>query len=151
MAKLLTKVWLAVMVVITLLYAFLLFERAVVLIQDGQPVALVMGIAILLFPLLALATIFFEIRFGLRLAKLEKLFIASGLETPEYELRPSGRAQTESGGEIFEAIKQKLETDETNFLLWYLLADSYDKLGDRKRARESARKAISIAKQAGAL
>ena len=59
------------MVFITLLYAFLLFERAVVLIQDGQPVALVMGIAILLFPLLALATIFFEIRFGLRLAKLE--------------------------------------------------------------------------------
>ena len=80
MAKLLTKVWLAVMVFITLLYAFLLFERAVVLIQDGQPVALVMGIAILLFPLLALATIFFEIRFGLRLAKLEKLFVASGME-----------------------------------------------------------------------
>jgi hypothetical protein len=151
LAKLLTKVWLAAMVSITLLYAFLLFERAVVLIQDGQPIALLMGIAILLFPLLALATLFFEIRFGLRLAKLEKLFIASGIQAPGYELRPSGRAQNDSGREIFESIKQKLEQDETNYLLWYLLADSYDKLGDRKRARASARKAISIAKQAGAL
>ena len=79
------------------------------------------------------------------------MFVASGMEAPEYELRPSGRAQADSGKEIFEAIKQKLEADETNYLLWYLLADSYDKLGDRKRARASARKAISIAKQAGAL
>lgn len=147
----LTKLWLAVMVAITLLYAFLLFERGVVLLQDGQPVAVIMGIAILVFPLLALATIFFEIRFGLRLAKLEKLFLASGMESPGYELRPSGRAEPESGKRIFEQLKAALEKDEQNFLLWYLLADAYDKLGDRKRARQAARQAISRAKQAHAL
>lgn len=147
----LTKLWLAVMVAITLLYAFLLFERGVVLLQDGQPVAVTMGVAILVFPLLALATIFFEIRFGLRLAKLEKLFLASGMESPGYELRPSGRAEPESGKRIFEQLKAALEKDEQNFLLWYLLADAYDKLGDRKRARQAARQAISRAKQAHAL
>ncbi len=147
----LTKLWLAVMVAITLLYAFLLFERGVVLLQDGQPVAVIMGVAILVFPLLALATIFFEIRFGLRLAKLEKLFLASGMESPGYELRPSGRAEPESGKRIFEQLKAALEKDEQNFLLWYLLADAYDKLGDRKRARQAARQAISRAKQAHAL
>jgi len=147
----LTKLWLAVMVAITLLYAFLLFERGVVLLQDGQPVAVIMGVAILVFPLLALATIFFEIRFGLRLAKLEKLFLASGMESPGYELRPSGRAEPESGKQIFEQLKAALEKDEQNFLLWYLLADAYDKLGDRKRARQAARQAISRAKQAHAL
>ena len=147
----LTKLWLAVMVAITLLYAFLLFERGVVLLQDGQPVAVSMGVAILVFPLLALATIFFEIRFGLRLAKLEKLFLASGMESPGYELRPSGRAEPESGKRIFEQLKAALEKDEQNFLLWYLLADAYDKLGDRKRARQAARQAISRAKQAHAL
>ena len=147
----LTKLWLAVMVAITLLYAFLLFERGVVLLQDGQPVAVIMGAAILVFPLLALATIFFEIRFGLRLAKLEKLFLASGMESPGYELRPSGRAEPESGKRIFEQLKAALEKDEQNFLLWYLLADAYDKLGDRKRARQAARQAISRAKQAHAL
>lgn len=147
----LTKLWLAVMVAITLLYAFLLFERGIVLLQDGQPVAVIMGIAILVFPLLALATIFFEIRFGLRLAKLEKLFLASGMESPGYELRPSGRAEPESGKRIFEQLKAALEKDEQNFLLWYLLADAYDKLGDRKRARQAARQAISRAKQSHAL
>jgi len=138
-------------VAITLLYAFLLFERGIVLLQDGQPVAVIMGVAILVFPLLALATIFFEIRFGLRLAKLEKLFLASGMESPGYELRPSGRAEPESGKRIFEQLKAALEKDEQNFLLWYLLADAYDKLGDRKRARQAARQAISRAKQAHAL
>lgn len=147
----LTKLWLAVMVAITLLYAFLLFERGIVLLQDGQPVAVIMGVAILVFPLLALATIFFEIRFGLRLAKLEKLFLASGMESPGYELRPSGRAEPEIGKRIFEQLKAALEKDEQNFLLWYLLADAYDKLGDRKRARQAARQAISRAKQSHAL
>lgn len=147
----LTKLWLAVMVAITLLYAFLLFERGVVLLQDGQPVAVIMGVAILVFPLLSLATIFFEIRFGLRLEKLEKLFLASGMESPGYELRPSGRAEPESGKRIFEQLKAALEKDEQNFLLWYLLADAYDKLGDRKRARQAARQAISRAKQSHAL
>lgn len=147
----LTKVWLAVMVVITLLYAFLLFERGLVLLQDGQPVAFLMGLAILVFPLLAIGTIFYEIRFGLHLAKIQKLFLESGMPAPEYNLKPSGRAEAESGKQVFEQISSDLQSDEQNFLLWYLLADSYDKLGDRKRARQAARQAISRAKQAGAL
>lgn len=147
----LTKIWLAVMVAITLIYSFLLVERGVVLLQDSEPIAVIMGIAILVFPLLAIATIFYEIRFGLRLAKLEKLFQSSGLKAPHYLLKPSGRAEKESGQEIFAKLKSRLESDEDNFLLWYLLADSYDKLGDRKRARAAAREAISRAKQAGAL
>jgi 4-amino-4-deoxy-L-arabinose transferase-like glycosyltransferase len=151
LASVLTKIWLAVMVAITLLYAFLLFERGWVLLQDGQPIAVVMGIAILVFPLLAIATIFYEIRFGFRLAKLEKLFTESGMQAPEYLLRPSGRAEADSGKQVFQQIKSQLEKDENNFLLWYLLADSYDKLGDRKRARSAARQAISRAKQADAL
>ena len=147
----LTKIWLAVIVAITLLYAFLLFERGIVLIQDGQPIAIAMGLAILIFPVLAVATIFYELRFGMRLAHLEKLLLASDISAPEYNLLPSGRAEKESGQQVFAELKQRLEKDETNYLTWYLLADCYDKLGDRKRARAAARKAISIAKQSKAL
>ncbi|MFM1993725.1 MAG: hypothetical protein RL537_414 [Actinomycetota bacterium] len=146
-----TKIWLIAMVVITLLYAFLLFERGVVLISDPQPVAVALGITILFFPLIALASIFYEIRFGFRLAKLGKLLERSGMELPEYELRPSGKATKTSGDEVFESLRRKLENDETNYLLWFLLADSYDKLGDRRRARAAARKSISFAKKAKAL
>ncbi len=146
-----TKVWLTAMVFITLLYAFLLFERGLVLLTDSQPVAVALGLAILFFPLAALASIFFEIRFGLRLAKIGKLLEQGGIELPEYELRPSGKATKESGEQVFESIRAKLEQDEANYLLWFLLADAYDKLGDRRRARAAARKSISFAKQAKAL
>lgn len=147
----LTKIWLVLIVAITLLYAFLLFERGIVLVQDGQPITLAMGLAILFFPILAIGTIFFELRFGVELAKLEKLFLASDLQAPDYQLRPSGRAEKESGERIFNQLRQRIELDESNYFLWYLLADCYDKLGDRKRARGAARRAISIAKQAKAL
>lgn len=146
-----TKIWLAAMVSITLLYAFLLFERGLVLLSDSQPIAVALGLAILVFPLAAVASIFFELRFGMRLAKLGQLLEASGMAKPEYELRPSGRATKESGTEVFDSIRRKIEEDESNFLLWFLLADAYDKLGDRRRARAAARKSISLAKEAKAL
>lgn len=147
----LTKIWLLAMVFITLLYAFLLFERGLVLLADSQPIAVALGLAILVFPLAALASIFYELRFGLRLDKLGRLFEASGLAMPEYELRPSGKATKESGERVFAQVRSILERDETNYLQWFLLADAYDKLGDRRRARAAARKAISLAKQAKAL
>jgi hypothetical protein len=139
------------MVVITLLYAFLLFERGVVLLQDSQPVAVVLGVAILFFPLTAIAAIFYEIRFGLRLSKISDMVQASQIDLPDYDLRPSGRAEQLSGKVAFESIERRIQADENNYLLWFLLADAYDKLGDRKRARAAARKSIALAKEAKAL
>lgn len=146
-----TKIWVAVMVALTGIYAFLLLERGLVLVQDSNPVAILMGIAILFFPLLAIWVLFAEIRFGMRLGKLNQLLAQSDIELPEYELRPSGKAERESGQRVFEQIRERIEGDELNPLLWLLLADSYDKLGDRSRARKAGRKAISLAKQAGTL
>ena len=139
------------MVALTAIYAFLLVGRGIVLLQDENPVAILMGLAILVFPLLAIWVLFVEVRFGLNLAKLGAQLRESDLALPEYELRPSGRAVKESGEQVFAEIAQRVQQDEQNFLLWYLLADSYDRLGDRTRARKAARTAISLAKQAGAL
>lgn len=147
----LTKIWLVAMVFFTLLYAFLLFERGIVLISDPQPVAIALGLAILFFPITAVAAIFFEVRFGIRLSKISKLVQESSIELPEYELKASGRAEHASGKAAFEAIQGRIQEDEENYLLWFLLADAYDKLGDRKRARAAARKSISLAKEAKAL
>jgi len=139
------------MAILTALYAYLLFGRAVVLVQDENPIAVVMGIAIFVFPVLAIWVLFVEIRFGIRLAAIGRLFSESSMAAPEYSLRPSGRAEKESGQAVFEKLSKQIAEDEQNFLLWYLLADCYDKLGDRARARRAARKSISLAKQAKAL
>ena len=55
LAKSATLAWLAVIVFLTLLYAFELVQRAVVLIADGSPIALAMGLAIIVLPPFAVA------------------------------------------------------------------------------------------------
>ena len=91
LAKSATLAWLAVIVFLTLLYAFELVQRAVVLIADGSPLALAMGLAIIVLPPVAVAFVLIEIRFGLNAAKLQRLVDEAGLAF-DYELRPSGRA-----------------------------------------------------------
>ena len=150
MAKPATIVWIAVIVFLTLLYAFELVRRGVVLLTDGSLLAVIMGLAILALPPFAIAFVVIEIRFGLNAAKLQRLVDAAELEF-EYELRPSGRAVRESAQAGFEKFKFLVEANEENHLYWFLLADAYDKMGDRPRARKTARKAFLLAKQAGAL
>jgi len=142
--------WLAVIVFLTLLYAFELLQRALVLLRDGSAVAIVMGLAILVLPPFALAFVIIEIRFGLRAANLQRQVDQAGIAF-DYELRPSGRAKKESAEVGFERFKALVEENEENHLYWFLLADAYDKMGDRARARRAARKAFLLAKQAGAL
>jgi len=142
--------WLAVIVFLTLLYAFELLQRALVLLRDGSAVAIVMGLAILVLPPFALAFVIIEIRFGLRAANLQRQVDQAGIAF-DYELRPSGKAKKESAEVGFERFKALVEENEENHLYWFLLADAYDKMGDRARARRAARKAFLLAKQAGAL
>ena len=150
MAKPATLAWLAVIVFLTLLYAFELLQRALVLLRDGSAVAIVMGLAILVLPPFAVAFVLIEIRFGLRAANLQRQVDQAGIAF-DYELRPSGRAKKESAEVGFERFKALVEENEENHLYWFLLADAYDKMGDRARARRAARKAFLLAKQAGAL
>lgn len=150
MAKQATLAWLAVIVFLTLLYAFELLQRALVLLRDGSAVAIVMGLAILVLPPFAVAFVLIEIRFGLRAANLQRQVDQAGIAF-DYELRPSGKAKKESAEVGFERFKALVEENEENHLYWFLLADAYDKMGDRARARKAARKAFLLAKQAGAL
>ena len=139
------------MALLTLIYAFLLLERALVLLASGELFQIVFGLAILVFPLLAVWAIVSELVFGARAAKLAAEMLEGGLSIPEYDLKPSGKATLESGEAAFAEIQARVEADEANPLLWMMLADCYDKLGDRRRARAAARKAISLAKKAGTL
>lgn len=150
MAKPATLAWLGVIIFLTLLYAFQLFERAIVLLRDGSAVAVAMGLAILVLPPFALAFVLIELQFGFRAARLQRLVEEAGLGF-DYEVRPSGRAKRESAEVGFEHFKSLVEKDESNHLYWFLLADAYDKMGDRARARKTARKSFLLAKQAGAL
>jgi tetratricopeptide (TPR) repeat protein len=139
-----TKIWVAVMAAITFVYLFLLAGRAFALLQSGEPVAQLMGLLILAFPVLAGWAVLIEIRFGLAAAKLAEAAVDI---TPELDIerRPSGRAEPESAQAAFDQASAALKADEENWALWFRLGEAYDACGDRRRARSAIRKAISLA------
>lgn len=136
------------MTAFALTYVFLLGGRALTMLAEPNPVAIAMGVGMLVFPVFAIWAILREIKFGIDAEKITKR--ALSIELPELELvlRPSGRATKESAALAFDSVKQNF--DESQWTQWLLLSEAYEASGDRKRARESMRKAISLANQAEA-
>ena len=143
-----TKIWVVIMTALALTYVLLLGGRALTMLAEPNPVAIAMGVGMLVFPLFAIWAILREIKFGIDAEKVTKR--ALSIELPELELvlRPSGRATKESAALAFDSVKQNF--DESQWTQWLLLSEAYEASGDRKRARESMRKAISLANQAEA-
>lgn len=139
-----TKIWVGVMVALTLVFVFLLAGRGLVLLQDPSLLAKVMGLAILVFPIFAIWSIAVELRFGLGAQRLAKRLSDEQFPELEVELRPSGKATKESAASEFSRISSELEAQES-WQLWFRLGEAYDANGDRKRARKAIRKAIALA------
>ena len=132
------------MSVLTLVFVVLLFGRGLVLISEPQLAVQVMGFAILVLPLFAIWSIFVELRFGFRAQKLARLLTEQGFPELEVELRPSGKATRESAASEFIRISSEIQARES-WELWFRLGEAYDANGDRKRARQSIRRAIALA------
>ncbi|MEY3561575.1 MAG: hypothetical protein RL068_727 [Actinomycetota bacterium] len=130
---------------LAVIYVALLGQKGYLLILDSNWVAKVMGLAILVFPVIALWAIFTEIGFGIRAEKL-----ARQITLPELalEYRPSGRSTKESAKVEFERIRALVATDLDNWELWFRLGEAYEAAGDRRLARKSIRKAIALANKA---
>lgn len=141
-----TKIWVGVMSALTLLWVFSLAGRGLILLQEPDPVAQIMGLAILVLPVFAVWSIFSELRFGIRAQKLGERLVAEGVSELLLEYRASGKATKESAQREFERVSQALSQGES-WQLWFQLGQAYDANGDRKRARSAIRKAIALANE----
>lgn len=139
-----TKIWVGVMSALTLLWVFSLAGRGMILLREPDPIAQIMGIAILVLPVFALWSIFSELRFGFRAQKLGARLDAQGVPDLNLEFRASGKATKESARREFEKVSQALSEGES-WQLWFQLGQAYEANGDRKRARSAIRKAIALA------
>jgi hypothetical protein len=142
-----TKIWVGVMSALTLVWVFSLAGRGLILLQESNWVAKIMGVAILVLPVFAIWSIASELRFGLWAQRLAERLIAEGHAGLALEYRASGKATEESAKREFERISQELNQQES-WQLWFQLGQSYEANGDRKRARAAIRKAISLANDA---
>ncbi|MEX3649584.1 hypothetical protein A5722_05820 [Mycobacterium vulneris] len=135
-----------------IVYFLMLGRTAVVFIASGEPAAIGLGVALMVFPLIGVWVLFTTLRAGLAHQRLARLAREQGMELDVSELptRPSGRIERDAADDLFMTVKAELEADPDNWVRWYRLARAYDFAGDRSRARETMRTAVRMQEQQSA-
>ncbi|SNR45003.1 hypothetical protein SAMN06265360_10696 [Haloechinothrix alba] len=128
------------------LYIVLLAGRAVELLRTGETAAVLLGVGVALLPLLGIWVVVGTWRSGLRIQRLARTLRAEGAlpDTSGLPRRPSGRVDRDAADGWFQQRRAELESDPQDWRRWYRLAYAYDVAGDRRRARETMRRAIEL-------
>ena len=139
------RIGVAVMSAALLLYIVLVGQRAWLLLRSSEPIAVTMGVALVVLPLVAVWALGRELWFGFRAEQLAKrLENERGLPAESVAVRPSGRVLRDEADAIFPAYQSAVEASPASWQAWYRLALAYDAAGDRKRARAAVRTAVSL-------
>lgn len=133
-----------VIAVVFVAYAVLLGWRGVLLIGTGDPVAVGLGIAVLVIPLVGLYLVWRELQFGRRTEALaQELDREGGLPVDDLPRRPSGRIERSAADAAFAQYQAEVEAAPEDWRTWFRLSTAYDAAGDRRRARAAMRTAIA--------
>ena len=127
-------------------YLFLLADRAVALFKTATGVGIALGAGVLLLPVLGIWVVVMTWRNGLQIQRLSRRLDAEGAlpDVSDLPRRPSGRVDRDAADAWFEQRRAEVEADQDNWRAWYKLAYAYDIAGDRRRARETMKKAVEL-------
>jgi cytochrome c-type biogenesis protein CcmH/NrfG len=136
----------ALMCTAMLAYFVLLGRIAVELTGSGRPAAVGLGVAVLIMPGIGLWAMIATLRAGFAHQKLARLIADDGMELDVSALprRPSGRIKRDAADALFGTVRAEVEGDPDDWRRWYRLARAYDYAGDRRRAREAMKTALSL-------
>ncbi|HEY9305282.1 MAG TPA: hypothetical protein VIO95_13410 [Mycobacterium sp.] len=140
------RLMIAFMCAALLVYLALLGRTAILMIASGRAVAIALGLALLIMPVIGLWAMIATLRAGFAHQKLARLAAEDGMELDVSALprRPSGRIERDAADELFDTVRAELDSDPDDWRRWYRLARAYDYAGDRTRARETMRKAVEM-------
>lgn len=139
------KIGVALMAALLVLYIVLVGQRAWLLLTTGDGVAIAMGAALLVLPVLALWLLGRELWFGVRAQRLGALLEREdALPSEAIAVRPSGRVVRGDADAIFPAYRADVQARPDDWRAWYRLGLAYDGAGDRRRARGAIRTAIRL-------
>ncbi|MGR0319965.1 tetratricopeptide repeat protein [Agromyces sp. ZXT2-3] len=143
------KVGAVVMAALLALYVALVGWRAVQFVLTGEPVAVAMGVALIVLPIIAAWAIWRELAFGIRSQRLVERLEAEGALDLGIAVRPSGRPERGEADAAFPAFREAVEAEPDSWRAWLRLGLAYDAAGDRRRARRAVRRAIELERARG--
>lgn len=135
-----------VVIISALLVLYFVFAgvRAVALLASGTPVAVAMGVALIVLPLIGVWALGRELLFGLRSTSLVDQLAAEDLLPDDLgEATATGRADREAADAVFDRYREAAEAAPEDWRVWARLGIVYDACGDRRRGRAAMREAIS--------
>jgi len=140
-----SRVGVGVMAVCLALYIVVVGQRAVVMLTTGEPIAIAIGAALLVMPLIGAWALYREMRFGFAADRLGRTLDAEGgMPEAEGELTPSGRIVREDVVPMVAKYTAAAEAAPQDWRARYRLGVVQDAAGRRKDARASIREAIRL-------
>ena len=139
------RIGVVVMTALLALYLVFAIRYGLLLIGVGTPVGIAIGVALLVFPVIAGGALVAELVFTVRADRLgARLAAEGGLPDEELPLLPSGRIDRAAADAVFPRYQAEAEKDPENWRTWYRLGLAYDASGDRRRARWAMRQALKL-------
>ncbi|MCU1446069.1 tetratricopeptide repeat protein [Cryobacterium sp.] len=143
------RVAVIVMALLLVFYLVLVGWRAVLFAQSGDPVGIIIGVALIVLPIIGAWALVREIMFGARCERLVKQLDAEGaLPVNDLPTRPSGRPYRDAADGQFPEYRDAVDAAPDDWRAWFRLGLAYDASGDRRRARGALRTAMTLEKAA---
>lgn len=139
------RVAVLLMAALLLFYLALVGWRAVLFISSGDPVGIVIGLALLLLPVVGIWALVRELQFGRNSERLVRLLDEEdALPVEELPIRASGRPVRADADRDFPRYRAEVDAAPDDWRAWFRLGLAYDAAGDRRRARGAIRTAIAL-------
>ncbi len=144
-----SRIGVALMAACLLLYIVLVGQRAIALFVSGQPVGVLMGVALVVLPLIGLWALVRELQFGFSADRLTRTLRAEGtLPDDDVHMLPSGRVVKAEASGLVQRYESEATAAPQDWRARLRLGIVQDLAGDRKAARASVRAAIRMERSA---
>jgi hypothetical protein len=142
-----SRIGVGVMALCLALYIVVVGQRAVLMLTTGEPIAIAIGVALIVMPLIGAWALVREMQFGFAADKLGRTLDAEGgMPQAETELTPSGRIAKGDVDPMIARYTAEAEAAPTEWRARFRLGVVQDAAGRRKDARASIREAIRLSR-----